>query len=61
LSLKPIDLPSTEKYSSSELKALLDHLKYVYLGEKEAFPVTIAFHLTEKQEEDLIAMLRDNK
>jgi len=29
LSLEPLDLPSTEQNSSSELKALPDHLKYV--------------------------------
>ena len=29
LSLELIDLPSIEQYSSSELKALPDHLKYV--------------------------------
>ena len=60
LSLEPIDLPSTEYYPSSELKALLNHLKYVYLGEKEALSLTIASHLTEEQEEDLV-VLRDNK
>ena len=41
---------------SSELKVLLSHLKYQYLGEKEAFPVIIASHLTEPQEEDLLAV-----
>jgi len=46
--------PSTEQFSFSELKTLPSHLKYVYLGEKEALPVIIASHLTEEQEEDLL-------
>ena len=47
LSLEPKDLPSTEQFPPSELKAILSHLKYVYLGEKEALSVIIASHLTE--------------
>jgi len=45
----------------SELKVLPSHLKYQYLGEKEAFPVIIASHLIEQQEEDLLAVLRENR
>jgi len=60
LILEPPDLPPTEQ-NSSELKVLLNHLKYVYLGEKEAISVIIASHLTEKQEVDLLVVLRDNK
>jgi len=33
---------------SFELKALPSHLKYQYLGEKKAFSVIIASHLTKK-------------
>jgi len=33
---------------SLELKVLPSHLKYQYLGKKEAFPVIIASHLTEQ-------------
>ena len=44
-----------------ELKVLPSHLKYQYLGEKEAFPVIIASHLTEQQEEDLLVVLRKNR
>jgi len=61
LSLEPINLPSTEQYPSSELKALPKHLKYVYMEEKEALPIIITSHLTEEQEDDLLTMLRDNK
>ena len=53
--------PLMDYIPSSELKALPSHLKYQCLGEKEAFPVIIASHLTEKQEEDLFNVLRENK
>jgi len=53
--------PSIDHIPSSELKVLLSHLKYQYLGEKEAFPVIIASHLTEQQEEDLLVVLRKTK
>jgi len=46
---------------SLELKVLPSHLKYQYLGEKEAFPVIVASHLTEQKEEDLLAILRENR
>jgi len=41
----------TDHIPSSELKALPSHLKYQYLGDKEAFPVIIASYLMKKQEE----------
>ena len=47
-------IPLQEKQSlidhtlSSGQKVLPSHLKYQYLGKKEAFPVIIAFHLTEQ-------------
>ena len=40
--------PLIDHTPSSELKVLPSHLKYQYLGEKEAFPVIIASHLTEQ-------------
>jgi len=43
------------------LKALLAHLKYVYLGKQETFPVIIASHLSDGQEEDLKAILRKHR
>ena len=61
LSLEPKDLPLIKQYPSLELKALSSHLRYIYLGEKEALPVIIASHLTKKQEEDLLLVLRDNQ
>jgi len=53
--------PLIDHTPSSELKTLPSHLKYQYLGEKEAFPVIIASHLIEKQEKDLLAVLRENR
>jgi len=48
--------PLIDHTPSSKLKFLSSHLKYQYLGEKKAFPVIIASHLTEQQEEDLLAV-----
>jgi len=53
--------PLTDQIPSSNLKAFPNHLKYTYLDEKKAFPVIIDFHLTEKQEEDLLAVLKENR
>ena len=53
--------PLTDHTPSSELKVLPSHLKYQYLGEKEAFPMIIASHLTEQQEEDLFFLHRANR
>jgi len=53
--------PLTDHIPSSELKALPSLLKYQYFGEKEAFPVIIASHLTKKQEKDLLAVSRENR
>ena len=52
---------SSKPSSSLELKALLAYLKYVYLGEQETFPVIIASHLNDGQEEDLKAILRKHR
>jgi len=53
--------PLIDHVPSSELKALPSHLKYQYLGEKEAFPVIITSHLNEQQEENLLLVLRENR
>ena len=53
--------PLTDQIPSSNLKAFPNHLKYTYLDEKKAFPIIIDFHLTEKQEEDLLAVLKENR
>lgn len=44
-----------------ELKPLPEHLKYIYLVEKEIFPIIIAKDLTSAYEEKLIGVLRDHK
>ena len=61
--MEPTNLthPSSELSPSSELKSLPAHLKYVYLGEQETFPVIITSHLNDKEEEDLKAILIKHK
>ncbi|XP_016731905.1 uncharacterized protein [Gossypium hirsutum] len=44
-----------------ELKALPDHLKYVFLGEKDTLPVIVSNKLTKHEEESLVRVLRDYK
>ena len=53
--------PSSEPSPSLELKALPAHLKYVYLGEQETFPVIIVSYLSERKEEDLKLILRKHR
>ena len=60
--MEPTNLthPSSEPSSSLKLKALPAHLKYVYLGEQETFPIIIVSHLNDGQE-DLKAILRKHR
>ena len=53
--VEPINLthPSSKPPPSLELKTVLAHLKYVYLGEQETFPVIIASHLNDGKEKIL--------
>lgn len=44
-----------------EMKQLLDHLKYIFLGRFSTFPVIISSFLTSLQEEKLINVLREYK
>ena len=53
--------PFIEPSPSLELKTLPAHLKYIYLGEQEIFPIIIASHLNDGQEEDLKAILRKHR
>jgi len=55
------NLPSNESTLSFELKALPEHLKYAYLGGRETLPVIITSHLTGKQEESLMSILRKHR
>ncbi|XP_071923086.1 uncharacterized protein [Coffea arabica] len=43
-----------------ELKPLPKHLKYAFLGDKETLPVIISAHLSPRQEDNLIRLLRDH-
>jgi len=60
LSPKPTNLtfPSIESSPTLELKALPKHLKYVNLGRQEILSVIIASHLTTREEESLMSVLR---
>ena len=60
LDQEPISLtpPPIGSSPSIELKILPKHLKYAYLGEQETLPVIIASNLTNRQEKDLMKILR---
>ncbi len=51
--------PSIEESPKLELKPLPDHLRYIYLGDSLTLPVIILAHLTNRQEEKLIRILKD--
>nr|KAJ0206415.1 hypothetical protein LSAT_V11C500236480 [Lactuca sativa] len=53
-------VPSIIQAPELELKTLPEHLKYVYHGEKETFPLIISTKLTTKEEE-LVTNLKDYK
>ena len=44
-----------------ELKPLPDNLKYVYLDEREIYPVIISANLSEKEEERLLRTLKKHR
>ncbi|XP_062103280.1 uncharacterized protein LOC133814318 [Humulus lupulus] len=54
-------LPSIMKPLVLELKFLLDHLRYAYLGEKETPPVIVSSFLSGVEEENLLRVLRAHK
>ncbi|XP_071932871.1 uncharacterized protein [Coffea arabica] len=54
-------LPSVVQAPDLELKPLLKHLKYVFLGDRETLPVIISAHLFPSQEERLVRLLRNHK
>ena len=58
--VKPSPKLSIEEASKLELKPLSEHLKYIYLGPTKTLPVIVAFDLNLKQEEELLAILREN-
>ncbi|XP_026400374.1 uncharacterized protein LOC113296277 [Papaver somniferum] len=54
-------VPSILQAPKLELKPLPDHLKYLYLGDKEELPVIVSKELTELQEQRLVRVLREYK
>ena len=54
-------LPSKERPPKLELKPLPSHLKYVFLGAEETFPVIISSSLELNQENQLLEILRTHK
>ncbi|CAN6579422.1 unnamed protein product [Malus baccata var. baccata] len=55
----PIQEELVEMPPSLELKLLLSHLKYVFLGEQETLPVIISSSLTAQEEDKLVRVLRE--
>ncbi|XP_061369787.1 uncharacterized protein LOC133312577 [Gastrolobium bilobum] len=51
--------PSIEEPPVLELKPLPNHLRYVYLGEKDTLPVIVSNLLTVLEEEQLLAVLKN--
>ena len=55
---------STEKVQQTttpELKQLLEHLCYAFLGDSYTFPVIVAASLTPGEEEKLMCVLREHR
>ena len=55
---------STEKVQQTttpELKQLLEHLRYAFLGDSYTFPVIVAASLTPEEEENLLRVLREHR
>ncbi|KAJ4718833.1 DNA-directed DNA polymerase [Melia azedarach] len=54
-------LPTKQRVLKIELKPLLAHLRYAYLGPNSSFPIIISASLNELEEEKLIRVLRNHK
>ena len=55
---------STEKVQQTttpELKQLLEHLCYAFLGDSYTFPVIVVASLTPEEEEKLLRVLREHR
>ncbi|XP_022863490.1 uncharacterized protein LOC111383607 [Olea europaea var. sylvestris] len=55
------DDKESNESSKIDLKQLLDHLRYAFLGDNSAFPVIISSSLTRDEDDRLLKMLRDHK
>ncbi|KAI4312584.1 hypothetical protein MLD38_037389 [Melastoma candidum] len=53
--------PSIEEPQELELKPLLEHLRYSFLGSGKTLPVIISAALSNEQEEELLQVLREHK
>ncbi|KAL7593345.1 hypothetical protein Lser_V15G31513 [Lactuca serriola] len=60
-SCNPKLLPSIVQPLTLELKGLLDHLKYAYLGEEETLLVIISTKLAREEEKELVEILKKYK
>ena len=54
-------LPSISQAPIVELKSLLEHLKYAFLGDGETLSVIISSKLSEEREKNLIEVLKEHK
>ncbi|CAN6691834.1 unnamed protein product [Malus baccata var. baccata] len=54
-------LPSIVQAPILDLKPLLSHLKYIFLGENETLPAIISSSLTAQEEEKLVRVLKEFK
>ncbi|XP_016679299.1 uncharacterized protein [Gossypium hirsutum] len=54
-------LPLILQPPTLDLKALPDHLKYVFLGEKDTLPVIVSNKLSKDEEKSLVRVLGDYK
>jgi hypothetical protein len=54
-------VPSIVKAPNLEMKQLLDHLTYAYLGENKTLLVIVASNLSSGEEEKLLRILRKHK
>ncbi|XP_042756631.1 uncharacterized protein LOC111896324 [Lactuca sativa] len=54
-------LPFVLQAPKLELKTLLDHLKYAYLGEEKTLPVIISKKLSIAEEDELVTLLKKYK
>ena len=53
--------PSIDEPPKLELKQLLNHLEYTFLGNNSTLPVIIASNLQPKEKEELIQVLKEHK
>jgi hypothetical protein len=54
-------VPSIVKAPNLEMKQLLEHMTYAYLGENKKLPVIVAANLSSREEEKLLRVLREHK